>query len=859
MQLLYADIVSQKIDVVMICETWFSHLHSDSSVGIQGYTLFRRDRCKRKGGGVCIYVRDDIQCAVVNCPSTESADIEIIWIRLLYCNIEYFIACCYVPPKPKYSQAQLSGTIISNVEYFFNIGFSPIFIIAGDFNQHNTDFIETELGLMQIVKEPTHGPNILDKVFVNRPDIFFTTVISSLIKTKHLAVIVTEVTESSGVKLDKTGRKKISFADVRQHNIDKLRYMLSTIDWSCLYELNDIQVIYDAFLCKLRDVLHEAVPIINVTVGPRDPPFMTPLVKHLLQTRNKLFRKGKHQEGNELAQRINNIIANFRAKSLNNLENATSKELWDTVKPKTRSVGKDGLLSNVDSVNHYFSQISFDKSYSCKYHSNSNNVYLSHNYVSCDLNMSVNSLDTFSVDCVSYNCIEHLLRNLNSTAPGLDNIPSWVFKNCSYELCDVIAFIFKHSLLTGSVPVQWRQAVVTPIPKVVKPATLCDFRPISVTPILSRILEKIIVNNYLRPVLDNKILGDQFAYRPTGSTTSALIFLMHHVTKMLETNAYVRCLLIDFSKAFDVIEHDILLDKVARLNIPHNIFQWIVSFLQNRSQVVKSNQNISGPCCINKGVVQGSGLGPTLFSIMASDLRTISELNELCKYADDMNLLSPENTDISLTVEFENVLRWASVNKMIINVGKTKEIVFHKPNPRTFLMPAPLEGVERVNSVKLLGIILSNNLKFDMHIKSLLSQCSQRIYLIKLLRDQGLCHKKLNIIFQSLVVAKITYALPAWGGFITVALMDQINAFFRRAVKYKMTSKIFTIDELLKNSDRSLFNKICNTNHCLNFCLPEEKSEIYHLRPKGHNFLLPKITSELCKNSFINRCLYQFI
>jgi hypothetical protein len=102
------------------------------------------------------------------------------------------------------------------------------------------------------------------------------------------------------------------------------------------------------------------------------------------------------------------------------------------------------------------------------------------------------------------------------------------------------------------VPAQWSTALVTLIPKTHQPR---DLRPISVTPILSRVLEKFIVKKYLLPVIPASAIADQFAFRPTGSTTAALVYLTHHVTKMLETNRYVRCLLIDFSKAFDTVDH----------------------------------------------------------------------------------------------------------------------------------------------------------------------------------------------------------------------------------------------------------------------------------------------------------------
>ena len=125
--------------------------------------------------------------------------------------------------------------------------------------------------------------------------------------------------------------------------------------------------------------------------------------------------------------------------------------------------------------------------------------------------------------------------------------------------------------------------MVTPVPKVARPTSISDFRPISVTPVLSRLAEKLVVRRWLFPALDPTTVSDQFAFRPIGSTTCALIFFMHHVTRLLEENSYVRCLLIDFTKALDVVHHDVLAAKLAQLKLPSSVLQWIISFLNGRT------------------------------------------------------------------------------------------------------------------------------------------------------------------------------------------------------------------------------------------------------------------------------------
>jgi len=206
-----------------------------------------------------------------------------------------------------------------------------------------------------------------------------------------------------------------------------------------------------------------------------------------------------------------------------------------------------------------------------------------------------NGLDSYSHIFACYK-IERLLRNMKTSSPGLDGIPSWFFRHCSFELADVVGHIFKTSIVTGTVPTQWHCAIVTPVPKVSRPITLADYRPISVTPLLSRLLEKLVVQNWLLPAVPNDMISDQFGFRPTGSTTCALVFILHHVTAMLQDCEYVRCLLVDFSKAFDVVDDSVLLSKLSGLNLPHCILNWLISFLTNRSQFTLQNVEMHSHC-----------------------------------------------------------------------------------------------------------------------------------------------------------------------------------------------------------------------------------------------------------------------
>ena len=267
-------------------------------------------------------------------------------------------------------------------------------------------------------------------------------------------------------------------------------------------------------------------------------------------------------------------------KHLSKLAEAPINATWKALKLNNSSHDCSGrtrhLLSDAEKVNEYFAGISCSRFY------NTENVTAFR--------------PSSQSDCHDYHPIyayevERMLSKVSKTAPGPDNLPYWIFKNCSYELAEAIAHIFNCSLRSGVLPCQWLTAVITPAPKISNPQNFSDFRPISVTPLLSRVLEKFVTNRWLQPAIAAAgLIDDQFAFRRTGSTTCALTYFMHHITRMLENNSFVRCLLVDFSKAFDRVAHVVLLQKLSKLKLPEYILNWLISlisFLTGRSHTTR--------------------------------------------------------------------------------------------------------------------------------------------------------------------------------------------------------------------------------------------------------------------------------
>ena len=266
---------------------------------------------------------------------------------------------------------------------------------------------------------------------------------------------------------------------------------------------------------------------------------------------------------------------------------------------------------------------------------------------------------------------------------------------------------------------------------------------------------------------------------------AALIDVTHTVVTMLETSSYVRCLLIDFSKSFDSVDHLKLVNRLKQYGLSHSIITWIVLFLADRSQYTKVGGNLSRFQFINCSIVQGSGIGPCLFIIMILNLKAKAATNHMAKYADDATLLVPEITSLSIEEEVLCVQKWACDNKLSINLSKTKEILFHRPNPRSIIVPSPLPNIERVTIIKLLGVYITHDLATNAQTEYVLKICNQRLYLLNQLKKQVLPRHQLLQVFESIDLSRKTYAVAAWWGFTSIAERIELQKFVHKVVRWE--------------------------------------------------------------------------
>ena len=427
-----------------------------------------------------------------------------------------------------------------------------------------------------------------------------------------------------------------------------------------------------------------------------------------------------------------------------------------------------------------------------------------------------------------------------------------------------IHHLFNECIRESFIPKQWKAAIITPVPKVQKPTSCQEYRLISVTPILSRLFEKLVVQKFLYPVLVNERCRsrymDQFAFRPTGSTTAALINLVKIISDMLVDYPYVHVITFDVSKAFDSLRHGSLMSKLACLPIPDVVYNLLVEYFDGRCHVTRVGSSISFRIMINCSIVQGSCFGPVNYILNLCDMRPCVVLNDYSKYADDGDLVVPSvNTD-TFQIEVDNITKWTESNNLKLNGNKTKELIVYRPGPKANrISPPPTPGIERVSTLNVLGVILDETLTFRQHIEQrVVHSAASSMYALKVLRSRGLSGQQLWDVTTQTLVARMLYASPVWWGFIDAGSRDEIEAVIRRLIRLNyLPSEFGLFEEMCRKADTALFSAVLtDSTHVLNHLLPPVKDVGYNLRPRTHDRCLPGRLSSLQKKNFLNRLLF---
>ena len=493
------------------------------------------------------------------------------------------------------------------------------------------------------------------------------------------------------------------------------------------------------------------------------------------------------------------------------------------------------------------------------------------NFIWCSQNKLTDRMtpttSNFSFNYTSVIIIHEYLRQLKvKKAAGLDNIPPRMIRDGASVLSKPLAHIINLSLKCGTVPSEWKIAKINPLFKSGKTSDLNNYRPISILPIFSKIMEKVVHHQLIEYLEHHKLLyNKQFGYRKGKSTELAVTLFVDEIRGEIDRGNLVGAVFDDLSKAFDTISHAGIIQKLSFYGVQHKELNWFKDYLFNRHQVVMFNNFQSKSYPVTCGVPQGSILGPLLFLVYFNDFIKVVKHSKVIKYADDTVLYigSSKVDDIQSKLEedLNQIAHWFHLNELVINtkVGKTESMLFgtnqrlKKIEKTSFKISVNDTIINFCETYKYLGVKLDNSLRLNQFMDEIYRKASGRLKLLNRVRKSLTVHSA-NIAFHSLIVPLLCYCGILCLGAATNSNIQRFERLKIRAAniisgKTSTNLKIPNIINLWKKRACTIVSKVIQKDideTFFNYFQPLENNT----RNKGILMRLPKVKLENGRKSF---------
>jgi hypothetical protein len=360
------------------------------------------------------------------------------------------------------------------------------------------------------------------------------------------------------------------------------------------------------------------------------------------------------------------------------------------------------------------------------------------------------------------------LLNVNKS-PGPDNIHPRVLKEAASVLAFPLCQIFRCSLETGQLPLDWRSGNISAIYKKGKKCLPCNYRPISLTSILCKILESLIRTHLIKFFMDNDLFSNkQFGFLSKRSTVSQLLQILDTWTEQLEKGGQIDIIYTDLEKAFDKVPHYLLLKKLKNFSIDENIMRWITSFLTDRRQRVGVHGSFSQWKPVVSGIPQGSILGPFLFLVYINDIvNTCNTESNMYLYADDTKLsryIGESQDSLILQKDLDNLNNWIKTWLLKLNIDKCKIMSIGR---RVVENKYTIDGIqlERVSNIPDLGVTFDTGLKFHVHVSTIVGRAYGVLGLINR-HFRHMTTETFVLLYKSMVRSKLEYAHSVWNPYM---------------------------------------------------------------------------------------------
>ena len=840
--------LAHQLNLAAICltETKLDDNVHESFFHIPGYSIELKHRTRR-GGGVCIYIRDDIPFVRVN--KLENKNLEHISVDITIRGKKINLNVVYRPPSrntPNQSAIEEDAAFLQNIETTLSkirSHRSSTKIVCGDMNfgdcyncyeglpgkqlDDKAAPLFLENNFYQLIDIPTRKFNmsvsLIDLIFVNKTDDVVMTAVTPPI-SDHSGTVLSINTLNF-----KKPPREITLYEYENANWTEISNRLTELDTAVSNHI-DIDSTVNEFTKILIDIRNDCVPHKKVKVYDKDQPWFDKDTRQKLTKKNRAFKV------------YSKAIDQVKRMGLNTGDNDKVKSRFE----KYKAAKKDFEYNSRVSKQKYFNKL---KSTLSNREISSQKKFTILKRLTCT-GKNANIPPLIDNDTVIHKPSEKAeifnkhfakksqLKGANDEAPDLPNIPTNYdlsditttryeigplikeMKNASYSPCGVPAKFLKEiharfgSKITTPIanllnlifqsahyPKSWKTANITPVYK--RKGAMTDksnWRPISILPTLSKICESIIHHRLLGHLLDNQIITEkQAAYLPKDSTTNQLLYIIHQIKLSWTKKKISHACFLDISAAFDSVWHNALIEKLKQINVTAKPFQLFKSYLTNRKARTVVDGATSPELDLDSGVPQGSRLGPLLFILFINDI--INDLESTPHiFADDTSLIATANSTLetvaTLNRDLARISSWATRWKVTFNAGKTKDIIFAKGSsdgtpPLTFNDTE----IERVTRHKHLGLILTSKLTWDEHINAVVKQVNLKLSMLYNVRQ--LSRRTLDILYKMHVRSCIDYCIQVYGPCLNNNQIDKLDKLQYRAARITTMAMKFTSKQKL--------------------------------------------------------------
>ena len=879
--------IQQDLDIVCIAETKIDESFPTSQFLMNGFQKPLRLDVSNRSGGILVYIKNylkNVHLLKFNLPE----DIQAIPFFINLRKIKWLFIAIYKPPS------QNSQYFLNNLTAMLEFYSSQYenFIIIGDFNltQDTTymkEFIETN-NLYNLIKQNTcfkGKGSLLDLILTNKKNSF---VNSSTLETgisdfHHMIFSVMKT------HWEKEESKQKYYRNFKNFSFDTFKNDLEVV-----LQINDCKKIEDLNNLFVT-ALNNHAPKKHVTIRYNNKPHMTKQLRKEIMKRSHLKNKANitknpsdlvnYKRQRNLVVKLN--IANKRKYFSEISQLNSSKPFWELCKPYFTN---KGILGNTNIIlsengknildkqeiatilNSYFGNIAENLNLP-RWPSQSNlpkndtigNIILKYkNHPSIIKIKSTNIISKrFVFHEITTTETAKIINDLSCNKKSSGEIPTNLLKISNF-IFPYITKSINNAFRNNSFPDCLKLADIIPIHKSDEITEKSNYRPISLLPLLSKIFEKVIyqqLTDYIDKLLSIFLCG----FRKGCSTQHALFRLIQAWQEELDNSGFVGTVLMDLSKAYDCLPHDLMIAKLEAYGLHKDSLVFMLSYLKNRKQRTRIGSTVSPWFDIIRGVPQGSILGPLLFNIFINDIFHFSNNCMICNFVDD-NTLSYCHKDINqllkhLTEDTKSLLKWFELNSLKANPKKFQFMILGNIKEKNSIIEIDSIRLESTDCVKLLGIKIDNRLRFHAHINNLVKNANLKLHALRRIR-KNLTTKKAKVLCNAFINCQFFYAPLIWM-FCRKELYHKIQNIHYKALKvvYKSNESyehLLTLSNDVSIHQRHLKFLACEIFKSLNGLNPPFmgkyfllKNNNYNLR-KGSSLTLPPARSSYYGVNSIN-------